>query len=448
MMSYTSAVSYLYDLQKHSIKLGLGRTGKLLAALGEPQRSYRSVHVAGTNGKGSTAAMIASMLGANGFRVGLFTSPHLVSFTERIRINNVQISEADVAQLTGQIREFVADIAAQAGEPTFFEFVTAMAFLYFARNSVDWAVVEVGMGGRLDATNLIVPAVSVITGISYDHREFLGNSLAEIASEKAGIIKANVPVVCSAQEPEVEQVLRKKASLSSSAFFLYGRDFSGEMKSTDLTGTRFDFSNGSHYFADLRTPLAGGHQVINACLAVEAFMLCMQTAGRPTLEAVRAGLAAAIWPGRLELVEDGTILLDGAHNTQAANVLAEFIRRHLAGYRIILVAGIMADKDITGILSPLLPLAADIIFTAPGYCRSAPPGLLSENAAGLGFKSRVASTISAAISLARETAFPPQSAPQVPALILITGSFFTVGEAKEVLGEKAVLGDLREGCNR
>lgn len=453
MMSYTSAVSYLYELQKHSIKLGLDRTEKLLAALGEPQRRFLSVHVAGTNGKGSTAAMIASILMSNGFRVGLFTSPHLVSFTERIRINNVRISEAGVVQLTEEIKEFVADIAAQSGEPTFFEFVTAMAFLYFARSNVDWAIVEVGMGGRLDATNLILPAVSVITGISYDHREFLGNSLADIASEKAGIIKTDVPVVCSAQELVVEQILRKKASLSSSALFVYGKDFGGTLKSADLMGTRFDFGNGSHYFSDLYTPLAGEHQVINACLAVKAF-LCVQQCRTPdaeprTLNAIREGLAAARWPGRLELVHGRPIiLLDGAHNPQAAGALSEFIRKHLADYRIILIAGIMSDKDITGILSPLLPLASDIIFTAPNYGRSAPPGLLSGHAESLGFKSKVASTISAAMSLATEIAFSPQSIPQAPALILITGSFFTVGEAKELLGEKAVLGDLRESYNK
>ncbi|MBF0557754.1 MAG: bifunctional folylpolyglutamate synthase/dihydrofolate synthase [Nitrospirae bacterium] len=448
MMSYTSAVSYLYDLQKHSIKLGLERTEKLLTALGEPQRRFRSVHVAGTNGKGSTAAMIASMLMADGFNVGLFTSPHMVSFTERVRINNVQISEADVVQLTEEIKEFAAGIAPQSGELTFFEFVTAMAFLYFARNNVDWAVVEVGMGGRLDATNLITPAVSVITAISYDHREFLGDTLADIASEKAGIIKTNVPVVCSSQEPVVEQIIRSKASLSSSALFLYGADFSGRLKSTGLTGTTFDYDDGDHIFADLYTPLAGEHQVINACLAVKAFLNCMSGPRRQTPDAVREGLAAVQWPGRLELVQGRPILLDGAHNPKAANALSEFIRKHLAKYRIILIAGIMADKDIAGILSPLLPLASDIIFTAPNYGRSAPPGLLSEHAASLGFQSKVASTISAAMSLAMDAAFAPQPGQQAPALIVITGSFFTVGEAKELLGEKAVLGDLREGYSR
>jgi dihydrofolate synthase/folylpolyglutamate synthase len=449
-MSYNGAVKYLYDLQRHSIKLGLERTEKLLAVLGDPHRRFLSVHVAGTNGKGSVAAMVASMLMSDGFRVGLFTSPHLVSFTERIRINNSQISETEVVQLTGEIKEKISAVAALAGEPTFFEFVTVMAFLYFAANNVDWSVIEVGMGGRLDATNLILPEVSIITGISYDHKEFLGDSLSDIASEKAGIIKNGVPVVCSAQEPEVEPILRKKADEASSPFFIYGKDFSGTLRSTDMTGTRFDYNSEGHSFADLHIPLAGEHQVINACVAVKAFLLrSAHDARRSTRDAVREGLAAARWPGRLELVNgDPPIILDGAHNPHAAYALAEFIKKQFINYRVVLIAGIMSDKDIAGILAPLLPLASDIIFTAPNYGRSAPPGLLAEQAASLGFQSKVTLSISDAIASAKKIAFPSPSNLSGPAVILITGSFFTIGEAKELLGERAVLRDLRENFNR
>ncbi|HKN18374.1 MAG TPA: folylpolyglutamate synthase/dihydrofolate synthase family protein [Dissulfurispiraceae bacterium] len=445
-MSYTGAIKYLYDLQRHSIKLGLERTEKILAVLGNPHRRFLSVHVAGTNGKGSVAAMVASMLMSDGFRVGLFTSPHMVSFTERIRINGSKISETEVGQLTGEIKEKISALAATAGEPTFFEFVTVMAFLYFARNNVDWSVIEVGMGGRLDATNLILPEVSVITGISYDHREFLGNTLSDIASEKAGIIKKGVPVVCSVQEPEVELILRKKADAASSPFFIYGKDFSGDLRSTDITGTRFDYNSESHAFSDLQIPLAGEHQVINACVAVQAFLLCR---AHSTPEAVREGLAAVRWQGRLELVNGAPpIILDGAHNPHASSALAEFIRRQFINYRVILIAGIMSDKDIAGILAPLLTLASDIIFTAPNYGRSASPGVLAEHAASLGFQSSVTLSIREAIALAQKIAFSPQSNLSVPAVILITGSFFTIGEVKELLGERAVLGDLRENYNR
>ncbi len=445
-MSYTGAIKYLYDLQRHSIKLGLERTEKFLAVMGNPHRRFLSVHVAGTNGKGSVAAMVASMLMSHGFRVGLFTSPHMVSFTERIRINNSRISETEVVKLTGKIKEKISAVAARVGEPTFFEFVTVMAFLYFAENNVDWSVIEVGMGGRLDATNLILPEVSVITGISYDHKEFLGNSLGDIASEKAGIIKNGVPVVCSAQEPEVELLLRKKADEASSPFFMYGKDFSGTLKSADITGTRFDYNNKGHTFTELHVPLAGEHQVINASVAVEAFLLCSaHEAQSSTFDAVREGLAAARWQGRLELVNgDPPIILDGAHNPNAASALAAFISKQFIKHRVILIAGIMADKDITGILAPLLPLASDIIFTAPNYGRSAPAGLLAEHAASLGFGSTVAPSISDAIASAKKISFSPPSKLSAPAVILITGSFFTIGEAKELLGERAVLGDLRE----
>ncbi len=456
-MSYTGAIKYLYDLQRHSIKLGLERTEKFLAVLGNPHRRFLSVHVAGTNGKGSVAAMVASMLMSDGFSVGLFTSPHMVSFTERIRINTAQISETEVVQLTGEIKEKISAVAARIGEPTFFEFVTIMALLYFAGNNVDWSVIEVGMGGRLDATNLILPEVSVITGISYDHKEYLGNTLNDIASEKAGIIKKGVPVVCSAQEPEVELILRKKADEASSPFFIYGRDFSGTLRSTDVTGTRFDYNSAGHTFADMHVPLAGEHQVINACVAIQAFLLCrahdtrhasVQPTSGSMLNAVREGLAAARWQGRLELINsDPPIIVDGAHNPHAASALAVFIRKQFVNYRVVLIAGIMSDKDIAGILAPLLPLASDIIFTAPNYGRSAPPGLLAEHAALLGFQSAVALSISDAIEAAKKIALSPPSNFSVPAIILITGSFFTIGEAKELLGEKAVLRDLRENFN-
>jgi dihydrofolate synthase/folylpolyglutamate synthase len=449
-MSYTGAVKYLYDLQKHSIKLGLDRIEKVLSVLGRPHDRFPSVHIAGTNGKGSVASMTASMLMSCGFRVGLFTSPHLVSFTERIRINDIQISQEEVVRLTDEIKERITDIATDDGEATFFEFVTAMAFLYFAREKVDWAVVEVGMGGRLDATNTVMPAVSVITSISYDHKEFLGNSLSDIGSEKAGIIKDRVPVVCSTQETGVELILRKKADAGSSPFFIYGKDFEGVLRSTDPAGTRFDYCSKEHTFRDLYVPLAGEHQVVNACVGIRAFLITSQQRKPSASElekAVRSGLAAANWKGRIELIRGNPpIMLDGAHNPHAASALAHFARTNFSDHRVILIVGIMSDKDIAGVLSPLLPLASDVIFTGLNYGRSAPPGLLAEQASSLGFQSTVVPSMSEAIATAKQMALSTHSSGKiVPSLILITGSFFTVGEAKELLGEKAILGDLREG---
>ncbi|MFZ5998586.1 MAG: bifunctional folylpolyglutamate synthase/dihydrofolate synthase [Nitrospirota bacterium] len=450
-MSYSSAVSYLYGLQKYGIKLGLEKTETILDHLGTPHRQFHSIHVAGTNGKGSTAAMIASMLRAHGFTVGLFTSPHLVSFTERIMINNKRIAESEVVQLTEEIRERIAPLTTHMPEPTFFEFVTAMAFLYFARNKVDWAVLEVGMGGRLDATNVIFPEVSVISKISYDHKEFLGSTLAAIAREKAGIIKKGTPVISAVQEDEAEEILRKTAQERSAPLFVYGKDFHGILKTSDLAGVRFDFSDGPQKIGDLQTSLIGDHQLMNACLAVKAVTTALTRAsGLPGFRAsaLRKGLAATRWQGRLEWVSDTPpIMVDGAHNPDAAAALSRFIMSAFADKKIILVAGIMADKDIGGILTHLLPLASEIIFTAPNYGRAAAPQHLADCAASLGFKNvHVARTVREAIEKAIKYSNESENKEESlnASLILITGSFYTIGEAKEALGEEAVLGTLRE----
>ena len=451
-MSYFDAINYLYGLQKYGIKLGLEKTGEILAQLGDPQRRFPSVHIAGTNGKGSVSAMISSMLAAGGYEIGLFTSPHLVSFTERIRINNRQISEAEVIRLTEEIRDKISNPAAREFDPTFFEFVTAMAFLHFQRNRIDWAVIETGMGGRLDATNTVTPEVAVITRISYDHREFLGAALPDIAAEKAGIIKRGVPVVCAAQEQEAEEVIRAAAREKSAALFMYGKDFGGELLSSGLEGITFTYHDDAGTIPDLYAPLAGEHQLINACLALKAATLALKNSN----ELLRKGLASTRWPGRLDMVsEDPPIMIDGAHNPDAAAALSVFIRQHLGGRRLILIMGVMADKDVGGILNPLLPLASEIIFTAPDYGRAASPATLAGHAAAQGI-SRVhtAPTVREAIGLAikiSNESSPPQptlgkggSEGGYSSLILITGSFYTIGEAMEALGEKATLGSLRE----
>ncbi len=495
-MSYRDAIDYLYGLQKYGIKLGIEKPEKILSLLGNPHKGFLSIHVAGTNGKGSVSAMISSMLMAHGYKVGLFTSPHLVSFTERIRIDNKYIPESEVVALTEEIRFKIQDSKFKVEEPTFFEFVTAMAFVYFQRNTIDWAVVETGMGGRLDATNVIVPEVSVITKISYDHKEFLGNTLGEITAEKAGIIKRGIPVVCAMQEEEVEAVIRATAESRSSRLFIYGKDFSGAPAASGVNGITFSYNNGTHELAGLHTPLQGDHQLHNACLAVKASMLALKNSGasgavrqetrrasgvkrqalnekkesesalRSTLHAsrIREGLAATKWQGRLELVSSNPpIMIDGAHNPDAARALSAFIKSHLGKHTIILIIGVMADKDLDGILSPLLPLASHIIFTAPNYGRAAAPNKLAEYASASGItNTHTEPTLKEAIGTATKISneLNPPSPPfsnggqggitdsspvtRYSPLILITGSFYTIGEAMEALGEKAILGSLRE----
>ena len=280
-MSYSGTINYLYNLQKHGIKFGLENISRLMSSLGNPHESFLSVHVAGTNGKGSVSAIIASVLRTAGLKVGLFTSPHIVSFTERIRINDEEITENDVIGLTEEIRGVVE----RRGDfsPTFFEVVTAMALLYFKRKKVDIAVIEVGMGGRLDATNIITPEVSVITNISYDHREFLGSTLKEIAHEKAGIIKDGVPVVVSYQEPEAMEVIERKAIEKGARLYVYGRDFSSALRREDLSGICFDYWSGDSQFAipDLVLPLIGEHQMQNASVAIKAVELINERRLKP-----------------------------------------------------------------------------------------------------------------------------------------------------------------------
>lgn len=463
-MSYSETVGYLYNLQKYGIKFGLENIQRLMSSLGNPHRSFHSVHVAGTNGKGSTSAIVASVLKTAGYRVGLFTSPHLVSFTERIRVDGQEIKESGVIALADEIRAVVSSF--NDFSPTFFEVVTAMAMLYFQREKTDIAVLETGMGGRLDATNIIIPKVSIITDISYDHQEFLGNTLGEIAAEKAGIIKDNVPVVTAKQEHGAEEIIKTIAGKKSAPLFIYGKDFKGVLKSSDISGITLDYYDEKISLTDIFVPLAGEHQMINSSLAIKAAIIVLNNAvkqgdifatgtrgdaasGRPDIgEIVRKGLALTSWPGRLEFIEDDPpILIDGAHNPAAAQALSCTIKKTFKDTfkKIIIILGIMGDKDIKGIMGPLLPVASDIIFTSPGYTRAASPESLSGVAGSSGFhNTHITHSVKDAIETARALSKNYRRLSGDSSLIIVTGSFYTIGEAKEVIGTKGILAKLRE----
>lgn len=437
MMEYNNAIAYLYGLQKHGIKLGLENTIRLLSLLGNPQYSFKSIHIAGTNGKGSASAMIASMLQAAGYKTGLFTSPHMVSFTERIKVDDIEISETEVIELTEEIRNIIGKSQQSGLNPTFFEFVTAMAFLYFRRKGVDRAVIETGMGGRMDATNVLFPSVSVITKIGFDHKEYLGEALADIAAEKAGIIKDGVPVVSSAQDKEAMGVIIQKAYEEKSGLFVYSQDFTSHLRDAGIEGITFDY-DGKNRLSNLFVPLCGMHQLENAAVAIRAVEIIMgESAILP--ESVKKGLVMTEWPGRLELLRmnqaNHDILFDGAHNPSASHALAEALKRYFIPFygKIILILGIMADKDIAGIMKPILPLASEVIFTAPDYERAASASALAECAHSMGFSSRVAGSVKDAVDAAVQSINLEQ---QGRNLILITGSFYTIGEAKTALGRR------------
>ena len=450
LKKYNKTENYLYGLQKHGIKLGLENSRGLMSILGEPQKSFRSVHIAGTNGKGSTASIIASILRETGFKVGLYTSPHLISFTERIKINNSPVLESDVIRLVSFIRKAItnADI-----NPTFFEFVTAMALYYFARKKVDWAVVEVGMGGRLDATNILLPDVSVITNISLEHREFLGESLSAIAAEKAGIIKPSVPVVTATTHHEALKVLEGTARDRKSEIHVIDRDFKGTLSSMNKGHMVFNYtginplSKSRKEYRNLVLRTSGRHQVLNASVALRTCEVIENRGLIISAEAIKNGLLNSDFSGRLEWSSrTPPILIDSAHNPEAAAALADTVKEIFLSKKIILIMGIMNDKDTEGILKPLIQISNVIILTKPKGERAASPEKLKEGIKNLEKKGGVhlrsakiltTGTVAEAIELAKTICRKDQ-------IMLVTGSFYTTGEAKEILGQTGVFANLRE----
>ncbi len=339
----------------------------LLHAIGNPERLLRTLHIGGTNGKGSTAAMAAAMLQASGKRVGLYTSPHLVEFRERIRVNGVMIAENQLADLA----ELVRDANPLATAPTFFEATTAMALRYFADSRVDIVVMEVGLGGRFDATNVIDPIACAITTIALDHQEYLGRTEEAIAYEKAGIIKPSVPVVIGKMGPEAGEVMRRVAAAQPAPLWKLGSEFSVEGDGPE----RFAYKGPAWAFEGLHCGLAGQHQLDNAACAIALLEAGGQSEAWVDEESVRKGLRAVKWEGRLEVIEEyPRVLLDGAHNPAAAVALARYLEEFLAHHpdsRIILLWGMMRDKDHRQFIAPLLPLVSEIVLTQAGLARSA-----------------------------------------------------------------------------
>lgn len=438
---FNETIAYLYNLRKHGIKLGLENPRKLMSILGNPHNSFHSIHVAGTNGKGSTSAMIAEILKEGRFRVGLYTSPHLVNFTERIRINGIPISEHDVISLTAYIRNAIANTDIN---PTFFEFVTAMAFYYFACKQIDWAVVEVGMGGRLDATNVLLPQVSVITNIGLEHTEFLGESIPNIAFEKAGIIKPATPLITAVTQPEALEVIKDKTESFGSEMHLYGRDLRGILTLMNERHIEFNYSGYKNY-TNLSLPLTGRHQLLNASIAIRVCEILMQKGYPICEEAIYKGLSCLNFEGRLEWVsKKPPIIIDGAHNPEAAKTLATAIKELFPAKRFILIIGIMNDKDIEGILKPLIDISHTVILTRPKGKRPATPQRLKKHLLSLPQSSMPESLLIKTTTSLVEAIELARILHEEGDIILITGSFYTAGEAKEVLGQKGVLSQLRE----
>ena len=439
-VNYADALSYILgfsDYERHiggvwpATRFSLERVQRLCELLGRPQAAYPCVQVAGTKGKGSTAAMIQAALQAGGYRVGLFISPHLHCFRERVRVGDEMIGEDELASLTAEIKPHVDELSAHAGDLgslTTFEVLTTLALLHFSRRKVDVAVLEAGLGGRLDSTSVVRPAVAVITSISLDHTHVLGDTIAQIAGEKAGIIKEGALVVSAPQRPDAAEVLGRVARERGATLLLGERDWRwwdepGE-RGRPLLGVSSHW--GTH--RGLIVGLLGRHQLINAGTAVVALCALRERGLALDDAAIAAGLRRVVWPGRLEVVgERPTLVVDGAHNDDSARRLREALAEVFRYRRLILVLGTSADKDVAGIIRELAPAAEAVVVTRSRHPRSAPTEQLAGYCRGQVDAVVEAADVPAALARALARATPED-------LVCVTGSLFVVAEAREALG--------------
>ena len=439
--AYAKALEYLYSFVDFSMqkantyspaRFKIERMQALVASLGHPQQTCPSIHVAGTKGKGSVAVFCSNSLQESGYKVGLYTSPHLDDYAERIQINHEFIPHETLVDLVEEIKPHVEAIP----ELTTFEITTALAFMYFAQQAVSAAVIEVGLGGRLDATNVIVPVVCVITSISYDHTYLLGNTLREIAGEKAGIIKAGIPVVVSPQEEEARIVIEQVARDREAPLIQVGRD----VRFTQLTHSL------DHQFfkvwaemktpetaATLTIPLLGHHQVVNAATAFAALDIFRQKGFEIKPEAIERGFATAFWPGRFEVIQKlPPVILDCAHNRDSALKLRLTLEEYYPGKRVILIFGASEDKDIQGMFEELMPVVEQLMAVKSFHPRAIEPGKLVEMVRSYGkpvqIVDQIPEALEKAIQLAGETT-----------AVLVTGSIFVVAEARKYWERVAVI---------
>ncbi|MEW6523766.1 MAG: folylpolyglutamate synthase/dihydrofolate synthase family protein [Bacillota bacterium] len=426
-MDYKEALDYLHSLYRFGSRLGLERVTRLLELAGRPQDQVRAVHIAGTNGKGSVTSMVASILQAAGYRTGMYISPYLERFTERAGIGNEEIPKDTVARLVGQLIPLIERMVAEGHEhPTEFEVVTAMAFLYFAQEKTDLVALEVGLGGRFDATNTVNSLVSVITNISFDHMERLGNTLPQIAYEKAGIIKERGVVVTGATGAALD-VIAGVAREKGAQITIVGRDVTWEEVSSAHTGQVINVRTQRREYLGLELSLLGRHQQANAATAVAA-VECLALAGyQVSPRAIFAGLKAAAWPGRLEIMRrDPLVILDGAHNADGARVLALALRDVIPHQRLFLVLGLLGDKCSRDILAELVPLATEVVVTRPLSPRALPPERLAEEVAVLGCPAVVEEDIGRAVDVALSRAGRADA-------VCVAGSLYLVGHARSHL---------------
>jgi dihydrofolate synthase/folylpolyglutamate synthase len=426
---YHRCLQRMYALRRFGIKLGLGTIRQILDGMGQPQQRYHAIHIAGSNGKGSVGSGLAAILTASGYKTGLYTSPHLVEFNERILIDHQPISNARVVAAY----EAVEAVHAGEREPTFFEFATAMALFDFAQQQVEWAVIETGMGGRLDATNIIDPALCLITNISLEHKMYLGRTITAIAGEKGGIIKPNIPVITGARQASARRVLQRIATQNGAPLYRAGSDYRVRRQRAG----EFTYFGIDHRWPGMRSNLIGTHQIENTAMVLAACELLQRRGLKITLETIRQGLRQQTWPGRLEVVQhDPVVILDGAHNLHAARTLGRHLATTYPDRAITLVLGMLDDKPYRQMLKALVPICDRVVFTRPAIDRALPPETLQAAAAGLNRPSKAISGARDAFVYALDTARGDE-------VICVAGSLYLVGDVKAALAQQDVLASGR-----
>lgn len=433
--AYQQTLDYLYSYVDFSMTRGhryspdqfdLGRMRELMRQLGNPESHYPSIHIAGTKGKGSVAAMCKSVLMAAGYKTGLYTSPHLHDYAERIQINGSPIPHDDLIRLVEENKPVFESIA----ELTTFEITTSLGFLYFQKQNVEAAVLEVGLGGRLDATNVVLPSVTVITSLSYDHTALLGNTLAEIAGEKAGIIKPGIPVVVSPQEQEAIEVIKRIAAERSAPLIQMGKDYLFEPGTHTLEEQRLKIwqlrkNQSDGKAAHLSIPLLGRHQVQNAATAYAALHTFSNAALPLSDQAIRDGFAKTNWPGRFEILQaQPPVVIDCAHNRDSAAKVRQTLQEYFPDRRSVLVFGASEDKDIAGMFAELAPVTQRVIATKSFHPRAIDPEKLEEIARTYGLPVEIVPDVPEALEEALQALADDT-------LVLVTGSIFIAAGARE-----------------
>lgn len=426
-MNYVESLAYLDGLGKFGIRLGMERIEGLLRELGNPQDKIKTVHVTGTNGKGSVTSMITNILLAANLKVGKFTSPHLVKYNERINLNGKDISDEEFATVISAVK-VAADSVVQKGvcdQPTQFEILTAAAFLHFYLQKVDYAVIEVGMGGLWDSTNVITPVVSVITNVALDHTDRCGKTIAAIAMQKAGIIKEKVPVVTAASGDEALGPIVTMAMFKEAPVYLYGKAFYGTEVTSSMDGQRFTLHAGDYYASDYDIKLPGEHQIKNTSVAIVAAKLISKQDDRINELALHVGVANTLWPGRLERIhKQPDIILDGAHNPNGAEALRKALDKYYPEKPVHFVFGMMGDKDMSGVIATLIK-PCDTVYTvrADNGSRAAEAADLAKL---VGNNAVAVDDLAAAYSKAVEAA-------GTDGIVCVCGSLYLIGEFKAML---------------